>query len=496
MSFLDTLRQWDEATTCVERQDIPEALKIFLSIQDPNSKICFDIGCLHLLNQDLDAAEKAFDCSIGKDEHLAVAFFQRGITFYKKERYEESLGDFQQAFKTLRGNQLIDYKALGLRYKLYACEVLHNMALAQAQLGKWEKAQESLVKALDYKTDTKLNVIDKALQSTLKQKLFKLVEFPSKVLFKPNKHYVAQLEKKDYLGKAKVVSSVIPQDDFIGFAPLQPQVEDGPTRPKEPEVLRALEGEPHTVLFEFVPETSDELAVVPGNIVFVLQKGADNWASVIFNERRGLVPYNYLERLEISLASKQNEGVSAPPTREPPTRPERKQGLTPRTNSSGDTQPKEAQPTDNSYIVKVRFTFTFVVSVPSGSPYAILIEKISKKLNIPRTAITLSLTSEAAGQSVINGSTDMESVWSSASGRRITLWCTTKEETDGMPLTEIYYVALHSYESSNPEDLNFQQGDKIQFLSKVNQDWLEGQCNGNTGIFPASFVEEVPVNGQ
>lgn len=50
-------------------------------------------------------------------------------------------------------------------------------------------------------------------------------------------------------------------------------------------LCRALKGEPHTVLFEFVPETSDELAVVPGNIVFVLQKGADNWASVIFNER-------------------------------------------------------------------------------------------------------------------------------------------------------------------------------------------------------------------
>ncbi len=50
-------------------------------------------------------------------------------------------------------------------------------------------------------------------------------------------------------------------------------------------IHRALEGEPHTVLFEFVPETSDELAVVPGNIVFVLQRGADNWASVIFNER-------------------------------------------------------------------------------------------------------------------------------------------------------------------------------------------------------------------
>lgn len=53
---------------------------------------------------------------------------------------------------------------------------------------------------------------------------------------------------------------------------------------------RALEGVPHTVLFEFIPETSGELAVVPGNIVFVLQKGKDNWASVVFNERVSMTP--------------------------------------------------------------------------------------------------------------------------------------------------------------------------------------------------------------
>uniref|UniRef100_A0A672GLR1 SH3 domain-containing protein n=1 Tax=Salarias fasciatus TaxID=181472 RepID=A0A672GLR1_SALFA len=368
MSFVDTLRQWDEGVTAFERQDLSEALKIFLSIEDPNSKIYFNMGCLQLLNQDLEAAEKAFDCSIGKDEHLAIAFFQRGITFYRKNRYEESLADFQKAFKALRGNQLIDYKALGLRYILYACEVLHNVALLEAQLGNWEKAQENLVKALNYKTDAKLSVIDR------KQKLFKPVEFPTKLLFKPNKHYVAELEKKDYLGKAKVVSSVVPKDEFSGFAPLQPQVEDGPACPKEPEVFRALEGEPHTVLFEFVPETSDELAVVPGNIVFVLQKGADNWASVVFNERRGLVPYNYLERL--------------------------------------------------NYVCIFRL-----------------------------------------------------------------------QEIDGKPVSDVHFVAIHPYESSNPEDLSFHEGDTITLLSRVNQDWLEGLCNGNIGIFPSSFVREVPVNG-
>ncbi|XP_034021333.1 neutrophil cytosol factor 2 [Thalassophryne amazonica] len=494
MSYMDTLRQWDEAISYADKQDFSNALQIFLSIQEPNSKIYFDIGCLLLLKQDLEAAEKAFDDSIRKDEHLAVAFFQRGITFYRKERYEEASSDFHHAFKALRGNQLIDYKALGLRYKLYACEVLHNMALSEAQLGHWLKAQEHLVKALDYKTEAKLSIIDKALQSTLKQKLFKPVVFPSNVLFIPNKHYVAELEKKDYLGKAKVVASVVPQDEFSGFAPLQPQVQDGPACPKEPEVLRALEGEPHTVLFEFVPETSDELAVVPGNIVFVLQKGADNWASVIFNERRGLVPYNYLERLEISLASKKNWGISEPPRQEPPIRPQRNPGATMRDNSREDTTHKDVLCTDNLCVVKVRFTYNFAFSITLGSPYVTLMDTISKKLKLPPTSISLSLTPQVNGHSVIDTDTEMNNVWSQAKGGRITLWC--KEQTDVEPHDNIHFVALHSYESPNPEDLNFSEGDTIVLLSRVNQDWLEGQCNGHTGIFPASFVEELPVNGQ
>lgn len=41
------------------------------------------------------------------------------------------------------------------------------MALAQAQLGQWEKAQENLVQALNYKTEAKLSLIDRALQSIL-----------------------------------------------------------------------------------------------------------------------------------------------------------------------------------------------------------------------------------------------------------------------------------------------------------------------------------------
>jgi len=38
-------------------------------------------------------------------------------------RYDDAMSDFDTALKNLRGNLLIDYKQLGLQYKLYSCEV-------------------------------------------------------------------------------------------------------------------------------------------------------------------------------------------------------------------------------------------------------------------------------------------------------------------------------------------------------------------------------------
>ncbi|MCI4377636.1 hypothetical protein PGIGA_G00205700 [Pangasianodon gigas] len=487
MSFVNTLRQWDEAVACVEKKDTVSALRIFLDIEDKTSKINFNIGCLHLKNNELDAAEKAFDSSIGKDQHLAVAFFQRGITFYKKERFEESLMDFQQAFKELRGNHLIDYKPLGLMYKLYACEVLHNIGLVYAQMGKWENAQEKLLLALNIRIESKFSHIDKALESILKQKLFPLVVIRPELMFKPNKHYVAELEKKDYLGKAKVISSVVPADNFSGFAPLQPQVEDVPAKPKAPEVLRALEGEPHTVLYEFIPETKEELAVLPGNIVFVLQRGTDNWASVIFNERRGLVPYNFLEPLDITVASKMvqvapsssNEDIPDPPRRAAPSKPVSKAG------QKAATTETKADDDFSKCIVKVHFLFTISICIAPGQPYITVLKIISNKLKRPASTLTLRYFKPGSTEKVTVDESEMEVLWTCVSNNRLILWCSATEDKT---ITQKKMVALYAYEASTPEDLDFAQGDVITVLSTVNEEWLEGECNGKTGIFPSSFV--------
>lgn len=58
MSFVSTLRHWDEAVACVEKKDTVSALRIFLDIEEKTSKINFNIGCLHLNNNELDDAEK------------------------------------------------------------------------------------------------------------------------------------------------------------------------------------------------------------------------------------------------------------------------------------------------------------------------------------------------------------------------------------------------------------------------------------------------------
>uniref|UniRef100_A0A8C9SSB2 Neutrophil cytosolic factor 2 n=1 Tax=Scleropages formosus TaxID=113540 RepID=A0A8C9SSB2_SCLFO len=473
MSFVDTIRQWDKGIAYADNKDWTAALNVFLDIRDQNSKIFFNIGSLHLNNHELDAAEKAFDKSICKDEHLAIAFFQRGITFYKKEMFEESRGDFQNAFAELRGNQLIDYNLLGLRYKLYACEVLHNMALTQAQLGQWDKAQGSLLTALNLKTESKHAYIDQALESILKHRMFDLVEIKRGTLFRPKKHYVAELENKDYMGKAKILASIVPEDKFSGFAPLQPQVQ----------LFCILFWDPHSVLYEFLPETEDELGVLPGNIVFVLEKGSDNWATVFFNGKKGLVPYNYLEPVEITLSSKQgqadnlSDAIPAPPRGEAPTRPKRRRG-----NISPTLFTRKVQ----RCIVKIHFKYTLAITTAPGLPYSALLQKIGQKLGLPVQQIILSYKKSGSNTKVTVNESEMDSVWKSVQNDRLVLWC------DLSPVEFLAtMVALHAFEGSQPEDLQLQCGDIVTILSKVNNEWFEGQCNGKVGIFPALFVEEL-----
>uniref|UniRef100_A0A8C6F6L7 Neutrophil cytosol factor 2 n=1 Tax=Monodon monoceros TaxID=40151 RepID=A0A8C6F6L7_MONMO len=432
MSLAETISLWNEGVQAADKKDWKGALDAFAAVQDPHSRICFNIGCLHTILGSMPEAEKAFTKSINRDKHLAVAYFQRGMLYYQMEKYDSALKDLKEALTQLRGNQLIDYKILGLPFKLFACEV---------------------------------------------------------------------------------VASVVDQDSFSGFAPLQPQAAEPPPRPKTPEIFRALEGEAHRVLFGFVPETPEELQVMPGNIVFVLKKSSDNWATVMFNGQKGLVPCNYLEPAELRIHSQQKPqeetsqepDIPGPPSSRAPGRPQ----LSPGQNEK--KEPKEVKLSiPMSYTLKVHCKYTVVMETQPGLPYSQVRDMVAKKLDLLPEHTKLSYRPRDSSELVLLSEDSMKDAWAQVKNYCLTVWCENTVGDQGFPdeteetkksdannqTTEAQLkegsqvVALFSYEATQPEDLEFLEGDVILVLSMVNEEWLEGECKGKVGIFPKVFVEE------
>ncbi|NXN86133.1 NCF2 factor, partial [Bombycilla garrulus] len=526
MSLVETIRLWQEGVCAADRKDWSAALDALTAVQNPPAKICFNIGCIQLVLGKLVEAEEAFTRSIGCDKHLAVAYFQRGTVFYQRQNHGKAIEDFKEALAQLRGNQLIDYKILGLRYRLFACEILYNIALVYATTENWEKAEEHLTLAISMKSEPQHNKIDRAMEAILvrgsslhdfpvlqKQKLFELVAIPVGKLFRPNEKQVAQLEKKDYLGKAMVVASVVDRDDFSGFAPLRPQTSGPPPRPKTPENLRALRGQPHRVMYEFIPETAEELQVLPGNIVFVLKKEKDNWATVMFNGKKGIVPCNFLEPVELQnklhiqhhlfpVAQEESPVEAEIPEAPTSTVPEKPQRLAPGFPIS---YLQEAEPTVSSpHVLKVHYKFTVALRVDRGLSHRELLELVCKKLELQPEHTELRYKPVEGQQLVPLSAENVEAAWSQSKDKCLTVWCNGTEGEGFVPDSEpqespqeampgktgpAHVVAQYSYEATQPEDLEFQAGDIIHVLSKVNEDWFEGECKGRTGIFPSAFVQ-------
>ncbi|KAL1131250.1 hypothetical protein AAG570_010868, partial [Ranatra chinensis] len=58
---------------------------------------------------------------------------------------------------------------------------------------------------------------------------------------------------------------------------------------------------------------------------------------------------------------------------------------------------------------------------------------------------------------------------------------------------DMMVIALYSFTAETWDDLDFQEGEEIKVLRRINENWLYGECNGKRGQFPENYVQDISL---
>ncbi|XP_061056819.1 NADPH oxidase activator 1 isoform X2 [Eubalaena glacialis] len=463
-SLGDLVRDWHRGAQAVARGDWDCALRLFSSVPEPPARMSFNVGCVHLLAGDPEAALRAFDQAVTKDACMAVGFFQRGVANFQLERFREALSDFQRTLAQLRDNAAIDYTQLGLRFKLQAWEVLFSVAAVQSQLGLWAEATRSLEEAISKGPEGARDDLDIALGQVQKQVPLQPRQVPRGEVFRPHRRHLAHLEPVDFLGKAKVVASAIPDGPHEDARPQQPQAlyARGEARPGAAE--RARDTGPSGPGTRCGPRTplDAEMEVSSG------QAGRADHGTLVTNDEQRPHVEQVGQQVPPGLLV---AGGLGPGSSEDPA-------------GAGGVA---AGGPESLVTVTVRCTFTLALRAPRGADLSSLRALMSQALPPQAQSGQLSYRdpSDSGGWVPLTGEEALQRAWQRAAGPgELRLQC---QGVGGRPVL-YQVVARHGYSAQGPEDLALQPGDTVDVLCEVDQAWLEGHCDGRIGIFPKCFV--------
>ncbi|XP_042528603.1 NADPH oxidase activator 1 isoform X1 [Dipodomys spectabilis] len=470
-SLGDQVRDWHRGVQAVARGDWDCALRLFSS-REPPARMCFNMGCVHLLAGDPQAALQAFDQAVTKDTCMAVGFLQRGVVNFQLERFQEALLDFQRALAQLRGNATIDYTQLGLHFRLQAWEVLYNVASVQCQLGLWTEAASTLREAISRWPEGARGGLDTALGQVQNQVPLEPRQVPRGEVFQPYRRHLELLQPVDFLGQAKVVASSSLGDQHSGVQPQQVCAADREAGPRA-----AAPGEGLCL-----PYTAEASHVRPG-LAAPPVRGAQ------VPDLQGASPHPRPPAAEPEVST---DRILSTPYQDPRPQQEQVGAQAPPSSGRSASEPSAtvgaaAAGLEPSAPVTVQCVFTVALEAPRGAGLAALRALLAQAL--PRQALLGQLSYQAPGEeglwTPIHGEDSLQGAWRDEDGcRGLRLQC---RAAGGRPVLH-QVVAQHSYSAQGPADLAFDQGDVLDVLCEVDAAWLEGHRDGRVGLFPKCFV--------
>ncbi|KAI5843646.1 hypothetical protein BZA05DRAFT_422164 [Tricharina praecox] len=214
MSLKQEIESWVEALEYYDNEQYENALEIFEQNAD-TSKIYFNIGMIHATLGQHERAVESYARAVKLDSFLAVAYFQMGVSNFLLGEFAEAMANFNESLLYLRGNTLIDYEQLGLKFKLYSCEVLFNRGLCYIYNEELALGMTDMEYAAKEKQVEDHNVIDEAIKEQAEG--YTVFSVGVGVLYRPNESKVRNVKTKDYLGKARLVAASDAQNAFTGF---------------------------------------------------------------------------------------------------------------------------------------------------------------------------------------------------------------------------------------------------------------------------------------
>ncbi|KAH8432196.1 putative PB1 domain protein [Aspergillus melleus] len=204
MSLKQEIETWVLALEHYDSQEFDEALRVFTAIAD-TSKICFNCGVIYATLGEHEKAVECYQRAVSLDQYLAIAYFQEGVSNFLLGDFEEALANFNDTLLYLRGNTSIDYEQLGLRFRLFSCEVLFNRGLCYIYLRQMAPGMQDLEYAAKEKVTPDHGVIDDAIRERAEG--YTVFSIPVGVVYRPNEAKVKNLKTKDYLGKARLIAA-------------------------------------------------------------------------------------------------------------------------------------------------------------------------------------------------------------------------------------------------------------------------------------------------
>ncbi|KAF6221794.1 hypothetical protein HO133_001762 [Letharia lupina] len=215
MSLKQEIETWVEAIAFYDNNDFDSALRTFGNIPD-TAKILFNCGVIHATLGEHKKAVQYYQRAIHRDNYLAIAYFQQGVSNFLIGDFEEAMANFNDALRFLRGNRFINYEQLGLKFRLYSCEVLFNRGLCSIYIQEKEAGMEDLHIAAKEKEKPDHDVIDEAIAEEAEG--YTVFSIPVGVIYRPNAAKVKNLKTKDYLGKARLIAASEQGNTFAGSA--------------------------------------------------------------------------------------------------------------------------------------------------------------------------------------------------------------------------------------------------------------------------------------